>query len=223
LLRAREALGLALGYSVPYGVTSGINLNSLAADAANTCRREPDVTSRADVLAAKASRDVARRNRDSVDWRFWPTIDVGSELKYADTIPATAGDHLTWTIFGVLTWELYDGGFRYGESTEKRARFDIAEQNLTEVQRKAGVEVAQSERGVRVAEANLRVSQRLRDVASESSRLSRIAFANGSGTSFDLVDTARRLREAELDLAIKEFELVTAKIKALLAVASCRI
>jgi outer membrane protein TolC len=74
---------------------------------------------------------------------------------------------------------------------------------------------------VQVADSNLVVSRRSRDIASESARLSRIAFLNGSGTSFDLVDTARRLREAELDLAIKEFEVVRAKVTALLALATC--
>jgi hypothetical protein len=51
----------------------------------------------------------------------------------------------------------------------------------------------------------------------------RIAFVQGQGNSFDLVDTARRLREAELDVAVKEFELVRAQIAALLSQASCRV
>ena len=54
-----------------------------------------------------------------------------------------------------------------------------------------------------------------------SARLSRVAFESGTGTSFDLVDSGRRQREAELDLAVKEFDVVKAKIAALLATATC--
>jgi outer membrane protein TolC len=65
------------------------------------------------------------------------------------------------------------------------------------------------------------VSRRSRDIAKETARLSRVAYENGTGTSFDLVDTGRRLREAELDLTIKEFEVLRARISALLALATC--
>jgi outer membrane protein TolC len=81
--------------------------------------------------------------------------------------------------------------------------------------------VAQATRAVQVADANFQVAQKARDIAKESARLSRIAFINGSGTSFDLVDTESTLRSAELDVAIKEFELVRAKIAAFLALAAC--
>ena len=83
------------------------------------------------------------------------------------------------------------------------------------------IEVVQATRAVDVAKANLGVSEKSREIARQSARLSRIAFAAGQGSSFDLVDSARRLREAEIDTAIKEFELVRARIAALLALASC--
>ena len=47
------------------------------------------------------------------------------------------------------------------------------------------------------------------------------AFAAGAGTSFDLVDAGRNERNAELDLTVKEFEVIKARIAALLATANC--
>jgi outer membrane protein TolC len=85
------------------------------------------------------------------------------------------------------------------------------------------MEITQATRAVAVAQQNLAVSVRAREIAAETARLSKVAYLNGSGTSFDLVDTARRLREAELDLAIKEFEVLRAKIAALLALSSCNV
>jgi outer membrane protein TolC len=62
-----------------------------------------------------------------------------------------------------------------------------------------------------------------RDVARESARLARLAFVSGSGTSFDLVDNTRRLREAEIDLLIREFRVVQAQLTAYLTRANCSI
>jgi hypothetical protein len=72
-----------------------------------------------------------------------------------------------------------------------------------------------------VAEANFAVSRQARDIAEESARLSRIAFVHGTGTSFDLVESARRQRLAEIDVTIREFEVVRAKVSALLALSNC--
>src|SRR5690606_20515738 len=56
--RAREALGLALGDSEPWGVTPKIKLDALARDAKGSCRVEPTVATRPDVLAARAQLEV---------------------------------------------------------------------------------------------------------------------------------------------------------------------
>jgi multidrug efflux system outer membrane protein len=91
------------------------------------------------------------------------------------------------------------------------------------VKRRALIQVAQATRGVTVAQANLTVAERSRYLASETARLTKVAYLNGTGTSFDLVDSERKLREAEIDLTIKEFQVVRAKIAALLALATCHV
>jgi multidrug efflux system outer membrane protein len=145
-----------------------------------------------------------------------------SNLTYFSTEVSSANrEHVTWTIGGVLSWPLYDGGLRYGSRATAQGQYRVAREQLTQAKREARFEVSQALRGVQVAESNLTVSRRSREIASENARLSRISFLNGSGTSFDLVDTSRRLREAELDLAIKEFEVVRARVTALLALSTC--
>lgn len=224
LRRARESLGLALGSSDAYGVRPNIQLDTLARDAQATCRVEPDLDQRADIQAARAKVDVARRNVNSIDWQYLPTVDFVSDLNYVDVARYSPnGKHVTWTIGGVLTWQLYDGGIRYGEREQNEGALEVARQNLAEARRQAKVQVIQAERAVRVAQANLTVSQRSDDLAKKNAKLSRLAFINGTGTSFDLVDAAKRLREADLDLAVKQFEVVRARIAALLALATCNV
>ncbi len=220
--RSREALGLALGYSEGWGVKPGIEVASMAADARASCRAEDSVASRADVRAAAANVALAERGVDNVDWQFAPTVDLVSSLTYlSEDRTSPNGEHVTWTVGAQLVWPLYDGGLRYGRKEAEHSRVRVAREQLTDTQRRAELEVTQADRTILVAKANLEVGARAREIARESARLARVAFVNGSGTSFDLVDAARRLREADVDLTIKEFEVIRAHLTALLARATC--
>ena len=224
LARAREALGIALGSADAWGVAPNIRLDTLAQDARQVCRPENRIEARPDVRASEASVRVAERTVKGVDYTYWPRIDAVSNATYwSHDIISANNEPVTWTIGGVLSFPIYDGGVRYGTRAVNRAELALAQERLTETKRRASVEVAQSVRSVRVAEANLRVSGQSREIARETARLTRIAYLNGSGTSFDLVDSARRLRETEIDFAIQEFEVVRARIAALLALATCNV
>jgi outer membrane protein TolC len=222
LLRARESLGLALGYSEGWGVNTEVRLDALAADARQTCRPETDIAKRSDVQAAQANVTVVERGKGSVDWAFWPTLNGVSVLQ-AQNFNFNNNRETSWYVGGNLSWVLYDGGLRYGQKDEADANTRIAREQLTDARRRAELEVTQAFRAVRVAETNLAVSIKAQEVASETARLARVAFVNGSGTAFDLVDTAGKLRQADLDLIVKQFQLLRAKVAALLALSTCNI
>ena len=80
LRRARESLGLALGFSDDWGVNPDVHLDQLGADARATCQQETSVNKRSDVQAATANLRVVERAKGSVDWAFWPTVDAGVQL-----------------------------------------------------------------------------------------------------------------------------------------------
>jgi len=223
LLQAREELGVALGSTDDWGVTTDIRIDALASDARASCVPEQSIEARPDVRAARSSLAVAERNVKGVGYGHLPLVDAVSTLAYSEPESGINNEHVTWSIGAVLTWQIYDGGARYGTRDVRQAEASLQRDRLSDTRRRAALEVTRAVRGVRVAEANLAVSTQSRHIASETSRLSQVAFMNGSGTSFDLVDTARRLRDAEIDLAIKEFEVLRAKIAALLALATCRV
>jgi len=220
MLQAREALGLALGSPEGWGVTEDIHLDALTNDARASCHPETDIRQRSDVRAAGAALHVAERAPGSIDWAFWPTLDAVSQLTYSNGTLSN-GDHVSWTIGATLNWTLYDGGLRYGQKDEAKANVRIAQETLTDKARRAQLQVTQAVRAVTVAETNLGVSAKARDIAAETARLARVAFVNGSGTSFDLVDTASKARQAELDLIVKQFDVLRARVAALLALSSC--
>ncbi len=221
LRRAREALGMALGYAEPWGIRSDINLDQLGRDAKQVCSPAASLNDRADIKAAQTDVQVARRNTESVDYRLAPTVDLVSDLNYT-TAPFTAnGKPLQWTVGGVLTIPLFDGGARTAERQTALTQVELAEQALTQAKRQAAIDVRQAMRAVEVAQQNYAVSRSSREISKETSRLARLSFLNGKGTSFELVDATRRYQEAELDLTVKEFEVVRARILALLAQANC--
>ena len=223
VIRAREALGSALGSPQEWGVTPDIQVDALVADAQRSCRQENDVEARTDVRAAKANVGVAERRLKGIDYTYLPTVDAVSSLDVYSPVSGINDRHETWSIGGILKWNLYDGGLRGGLRDSAKATVDAAQADLAEAKRAASLQVTQALRQVQVAEANLAVSSKTREIDSETARLTKISFLNGSGTSFDLVTSEAQLRVAEADLAVKEFDVMQAKIAALLALSTCRL
>ena len=102
-----------------------------------------------------------------------------------------------------------------------RAGEEEAKIRLEGARRNAVLQVVQAVRAVAVAEQARVVSEQNRDLAREAARLAERAFAAGAGTSFDLIDASRQERQAELDLAVKEFNLIQTRIAAMLSTANC--
>ena len=223
LIRAREALGTALGRAEAWGVTPDIQLDALAEDAKKNCHVESDILARSDVRAAQANLGATDRQVKAVDFAYLPTLDATSQFVVQTPVLGVNNRHESWTIGALLNWNIYDGGLRGGQRAFAVANQESARANLAEAKRNASLQVTQALRAVLVAEANLAVSAKTREIDAETARLSKISFLNGSGTSFDLVTTESNLRVAEVDLAVKEFDVMQAKIAALLALSSCSI
>ncbi len=223
LRRAREALGRALGYSDAWGVSPDVKLDQLRADARSTCEQGNDVGDRADVRAAAAGAAIAERNINSPMFGLVPTIDLTSTVTYNSAVSFASFQRTSWTIGAALTWHLYDGGLRYGERQRNQALAEQSRQTKINTELSARLEVTQAVRGVDVARQTLDVANESRQIADDNAALAKTKFINGTGTSFDMVDTQRTARQTKLDVTVKEFELLRAEIIAFLALASCSI
>ncbi|HTJ81838.1 MAG TPA: TolC family protein [Polyangiaceae bacterium] len=220
LRQARERLGLALGSTDDYGVQPGISLDGIQSDVMQGCKTGK-LEDRSDLAILRLQRDIAARAETDADLMYSPTADLTSTATFSSE-PLVGDGHVAWSVSGVLTIPIWDGGARYGFARSAKASTEEATVRLDAAKRGADVEVSQADRAVRVAEQSLSVAAEARDLAKETDRLAKKAFDNGDGTSFDLVDAARRLREAELSLTVRELDLVRAKISAILATADCK-
>lgn len=220
LRQARESLGLALGIPEQVGVPPNVDISGLEHDARATCKPAESVDERADIAALRTRVTVAHRTVNDVKYQFAPTVNLQSGVG-TTTVDTGAAPNTTWNVQAVLAIPLWEGGARYGNLRETEAREIQAEQNLEASRRKATIEVTQARRAVQVAEDRRRVAASARDLAIEADRLTRTAFTEGRGTSLELVTAAQALRESEIQLALREFELVKARVAAVLALASC--
>jgi outer membrane protein, multidrug efflux system len=221
LRQAREALGLTLGSIEPFGVAPGIDLNGLESSARASCGPVADIDERTDIAKARSSAAVARRNVDDVWLQFSPTVNLVSDYNVSSVEQYNTLHH-TWSIAAVLTVPLFEGGARYGARRDTTAQHDEALQKLDSARRSATVQVVQAKRAVEVADQSRQVTEQARNLARETERLARIAFQAGTGTSLDLIESGRRLREAEVQLALAEFNVVEARVAAVLALSRCR-
>jgi multidrug efflux system outer membrane protein len=221
LREAREALGLALGVPEETGVAPDVNIDGLAQSAMATCRVVHDVDERPDIASARASLEVAKRNLRNVYYQFLPTLNAQSTATEIAQAPALGTFNPTWNIQGILQVPWFDGGVRYGNLKNARAAEDIALQNLESLKRQAIIQVEQAQRQLVVAEVSTKVAREQRDLAAQNDTMTQTAYMAGQGTSLELVTASEAHRQAELNLALQEFNVVKARILAVLALANC--
>jgi len=220
LRQARESLGLAIGLPEQIGVPPDVDISGLERDARSSCKPAATVDDRPDVAALRTRVTVAHRGVNDVKYQFAPTVNLQSGLS-TTTIDTGAAPNTTWNVQAVLQVPLWEGGARYGNMRDAEAQETIALQKLEAGKRTATIQIEQARRGVTVAEDRRRVASSARDLAAETDRLTRTAYQEGRGTSLELVTAAQALRESEIQLALRDFELVKARVAAVLALASC--
>jgi outer membrane protein TolC len=219
LRQAREALGLALGIPGAVGVNPTISLDALVDNAMGSCKQTTSLEQRADIAAQRVKVDLANREIGDVQTQFLPTLNASSSL--SETSVAAAVPNPTWNIQAVLSWNIWDGGLRYGSLRSARVDVDEADQALTALRRNAQIQLVQAQRGVPVAEASRKVAADARALAAEVDRLTQVGYMSGQGTSLELVTAASALRDAEINLALQDFSVVKARVLALLQLANC--
>lgn len=217
--RSREGLGLVLGSSEAVGVGPGLSIESLWRGIRAACSSGAPAE-RPDVAVARKEVEMAERDVTDADLRYLPTADVSSTLAYANEDFANRRSY-AWSIQGTVTLPIWDGGARYGARRAAAAAARQGRSRADAALRDAELSSAQARRSIQVATRARDVAREARRLAAETDRLSEIAFAAGAGTSFDLVEAGRRLRESEVDLAVREVEVAAARIESHLASSRC--
>jgi outer membrane protein TolC len=220
--QAREALGLALGVGEAVGLAPGFELDGLAGRVAGRCRALADLDARADLGAARARVEVAQRGSLDVGAQYLPSLGVRSTAQLF-IVPGAGATTLLplWNLQAVLTVPLWDGGARYGAARLADAALEQARAREAAVARAARFDLDRARRGVEVAEASRAVAARALEYASRTDQQVRQAYQAGLGTSLELVTAAAALRQQQLTVALRDYDVLRARVAALLALAEC--
>src|SRR5690606_4855953 len=176
---------------------------------------------RSDLRSARLALDIATREHRTARYGWIPTLDVVGEFRAFHVIGAIQQRATQWALGACLHGPIYEGGRIGADRRIEAARKSAPRAHLTELTRDAELEVSRAKRAVSVAQANLELGRKMRDLALETMNVARTAFVHGTATGLDLIDAARVWKQAELDLAVREFEHVDARISALLALSRC--
>ncbi len=220
LAQAREALGLAVGLPQQVGVARELRIDGIEQAALSACKAVANLEARADIAAARQRVYVADRRADNVKLQFLPSLNAQSSVG-TTTIDTGSTPNTTWNIQAVLSVPLWEGGARYGALRTANAVTREAEITLEVLRRNATIQLSKAQRGVTVTESSRKVAADARALAAEVDRLVRAGYAQGQGTSLDLVTAAFGLRQAEINLALAEFNVVQARVLAVLSLADC--
>ncbi len=217
--QAREALGVMFGSAVAVSPPADLDLDRLEEAVARTCKTNDEIEKRPDVRAARLRAEVAERGVRDAYLQLAPSLNLSSQLSYATQ--AVLAPNTTWALQGVLVVPLYDGGARYGAMRDARAAVEQARQALVSARLGAIVESVRAKRAVGVLQASRDVATQQRDLAERVDRRTRDGYARGLGTSLDLVTSAQALRQAEITLALLDFQVAQAQADAVLTNAEC--
>lgn len=216
--QAREALGVALGLDEPVGVSPSFQLDGLAAQVPARCRAVADLEARPDVRAAKAAVGLAHRGVLDVGAQFIPSVGVRMNAQ-AFVIAGSAFP--IWNIQAVLTVPIWDGGARYGALRDANAVEAQAEARKDAALRNARVELQRAQRGIEVATQSRELAKVAFEQAELTDSLIKKSWENGFGTSLELVTAASALRTQRLQLALKDYDVLRARVVALFALSEC--
>jgi multidrug efflux system outer membrane protein len=219
LRQAREALGVALGSRTPVSAPGDLDLGRFEDAVARTCRLNEDIERRPDVAAARERVAVAERTVHDAELQFAPSLGVNAQAEYSNE-PVLAPNGII-AVEGVLNVPIYEGGSRFAALRDAHAALEQARQALVSTDLHAIVSFAQAQRAVGVLQATRDQTQTERDLAARVDGRVRDGYARGLGTSLDLVVSGQALRQADINLALLEFQVAQARADAILANAEC--
>lgn len=212
LVRAREALGVLLGESGPVDSTDTVNL--AAAPAMEAALRDA-AARRADVKLLNERLGAARASADRW-WTYYAPLLAAVAQPYVQHGSALVPEH-GWQAQLVLTLPLYDGGLRTGIVRERDALVDEARANLEAGLRQAQSDVRAAFETLLLADKALGSAREAVAFAQKSLELANLAYQAGATTNIEVIDAARRARDAETAAAQSEDVAHQARLDLLVA------
>ncbi|AOU98596.1 hypothetical protein BI364_12070 [Acidihalobacter yilgarnensis] len=160
------------------------------------------------VEAAQAGVEVARAS-------YMPHFNV--EISREWNSPSLNGGRPSYTVAGVLSWNLFDFGARGGALDGAEARVMQRQAQAREVREKTELAVGKAWREVRLAAERVSARNQAIGEATEAERLAQLRYEKGVSTIAELLAAQTELDKARSQLVAARYQAVMARAGLLLA------
>ncbi|MBI5071068.1 MAG: TolC family protein [Deltaproteobacteria bacterium] len=174
------------------------------------------LSGRADLRAAEAGQEVARRARAGLWASYLPSLAAFARSEWQD--PAgPSGERRSWSAGLALSWTLFDGTLREARLRESAARVEETEAQLRAAELRAREQLERAWLDLRVARANRARALAQVELARENQRLVEVSFREGAATYLEASDAAQQLGTAELAAVSEQLQVRLAMLRLLQA------
>jgi outer membrane protein TolC len=133
---------------------------------------------------------------------------VSASGRYSLTNEASFNNrNWNWSIGATLSWSLFDGGARFGQSREQKALARLADLDLQAATRKVDVEVREALVSLSSQRASLRQASVAHEVAKKNATETTELYRQGLASALEVADANVSLFEAEVALVQERYGL----------------
>lgn len=133
---------------------------------------------------------------------------LGASGRYSLTNEASFNNrNWNWSVGATLTWSLFDGGARLGQSREQRALARLADLDLQAATRRVDVEVREALVSLSSQRASLRQATVAQEVAKKNAAETTELYRQGLASALEVADAIVSLFEAEVALVQERYGL----------------
>ncbi len=195
-----RSLRLTLQYLIAAPVNGELAAPQLPEPRVATDDADRSAARRPDVHALELRAHAADQADDAPLLGLVPSVDLIGTYS-ATNESGFSGHNTNWNVALTLTWNLYDGGFRYAQAHALEADTRAARLQAQALTRQVKQEVAQAALDMQTAEQALHQAEVRARVATQNADEVRERFAHGLATSLDVTDGIVQEFEAQAALA----------------------
>ncbi|HVJ90748.1 MAG TPA: TolC family protein, partial [Labilithrix sp.] len=213
LVRAQEALGVAVGEDAPVDAAEE---PLLATPPSVGAALEEARSRRADVVAQRDRVEIARKAVRDTWVEYLPVLSAVFQPFYQNP-PTFTQPETGWQAQLLFTLPLFDGGVRYGLGDERRAVESQARARFEGSLRQARSEIRMGFEAMRRADEALLNAREAANLSREALELALLAYKAGATSNIEVIDAERRAHEAETAAAVAEDTARRARLELLAA------
>jgi outer membrane protein TolC len=168
----------------------------------------PEPALRADVAAAQAGAEAARRDVDRATSLLLPRINSFGRLDWNQ--PDRIGGHPSWTVGVMASWSFFGGGSELVARRAAEARAVTAATEAEAAHARAALELASRRNDLEVARATALIAARAVEQATEAHRIVTRKYEGGLATVTELLESAAVATGTRVERAAAVYRVIVA-------------